>query len=306
MKRGGEGGRVLVLVTCCAGGGGRSPGGSGRRPGEIILLGDPFLELGFGLGGDCGEGCWKMVEVARVHRALFALEGTAAAHKGELSSFGRVRENWTGVGELDVLLAKDLEDCFPRCSLGAWGDCWGTIRVRAGGAGGGGRRCEARAGCWVARVAGSRASVAFLGRFFGAQVFGVEELVDEWHEVVMAGGHGENCSLQGAADFETLLAGLVKNLGRDRDTGGDCRAVAGFSRFGDETGECRLDVLYNVEGDFTEVTVEFKPLASVEGAEDFFESKDFKPDGGWGGGIESGDGIDEAVEIAQEFVDVGQ
>ena len=46
---------VLVLITCSGVWWRGAPGGGCGRPGDMVLFGDPFLQLCFGLGWDRGE-----------------------------------------------------------------------------------------------------------------------------------------------------------------------------------------------------------------------------------------------------------
>ena len=70
-----------------------------------------------------------MVEVARIEWALLAFISTMTAHEGELGLFGWMGEDWSRVGEFNVLFAYDLEYGFAGEGLGAGWCLCGFARV---------------------------------------------------------------------------------------------------------------------------------------------------------------------------------
>ena len=122
----------------------------------------------------------------------------------------------------------------------------------------------------------------------------------------MACAYGHDGTVHYSAVFDALLHRHVENLGGNGGAGGDGCAVAGFVGFGNETGKSGLYLLDYVEWDFAEVAVKVEPLAAVLCAEDFFEGQDFEPNGGRVVCIEDGDGLDEAVKVAEELVNVSE
>ena len=122
--------------------------------------------------------------------------------------------------------------------------------------------------------------------------------------MVVTRGHGENCVLQGAAEFDSLLSSEVEDLRGDLHASGDGGSVSWFAGFSDKPSDCRLNVLDDIKWDFSDVSVKFEPLAAFEGAEDLVESKDFELNYRGSFGVEDGDGVEESEEVTEQFVDV--